>query len=75
MIYVFIKLQNWRIIRDTLLYVRNHLSYKPQNDLCIYKATELESSFIEISNPKRSSIIIGCIYRHPNVGLDEFNNN
>ena len=30
----------------TLLYIRNHLSYKPQNDLCIYKATELESSFI-----------------------------
>ena len=45
-----------------LLYIHNNLSYKPQIDLYIYKATELESSFIiEISNPKRSNIIIGCI--------------
>ena len=60
---------------DTLLYIRNHLSCKPRNDLCIYKATELESSFIEIFNSKRSNIIIGCIYRHPNMHLDEFNDN
>ena len=59
----------------TLLYIHNHLSYKPRNDLSIYKPTELESSFIEISNPKRSNIIIGCIYRHPNMDLDEFNDN
>ena len=59
----------------TLLYIRNHLSYKPRNDLSIYKPTELESSFIEISNPKRSNIIIGYIYRHPNMDLDEFNDN
>ena len=32
-------------------------------------------SFIEISKPKRSNIIIGCIYRHPNMDLDEFNDN
>ena len=59
----------------TLLYIHNHLSYKPWDDLCIYKATELESPFIEISNPKRSNIIIGCFYRHPNMDLDEFNDN
>ena len=38
-----------------LLYIKNHLSYKPQNDLCIYKDAELEPSFIEIPN---SAIII-----------------
>ena len=59
----------------TLLYMYNHFSYKPQNDLCIYKAAELESSFVEISNPKTSNIIIGCIYRCPNMDLDEFNDN
>ena len=59
----------------TLLYIRNHLSYKSRNDLSIYKPTELESSFFQISNPKRSNIIIGCIYRHPSMDLDEFNNN
>ena len=29
----------------TLLYISNNLSYKPRNDLCIYKSTELESIF------------------------------
>ena len=29
-------------VGGTLLHIRNHLSYKPRNDLCIYKATELE---------------------------------
>ena len=58
-----------------LLCIRNHLPYKPRNDLCIYKTMELESSFIEISSPKRLNIIIGCIYGHPNMDLDEFNDN
>ena len=35
-----------------LLYISNNLSYKPRNDLCIYKSTELEPTFIEILNPK-----------------------
>ena len=56
-----------------ILYICNQLSYKARNNLCIYKATELESSFVEISNPKRSNIITGCIYRHPSIDLDEFN--
>ena len=46
----------------TLLYVSNHLSYKPRLDLNIFKSNELESTFIEILNPKKSNIIIGCIY-------------
>ena len=56
--------------RGTILYIHYHLSYKPRNDLSIYKPTELMSSFIEISNPERSNIIIGCVYRHPNMDLD-----
>ena len=50
-------------------------TYKPRNDLCIYEATEVELSFTEISNLKRSNIIIKSIYSHPNMDLDEFNNN
>ena len=37
----------------TLFYVANHLSYKPRLDLNIYKSNELESTFIEILNPKK----------------------
>ena len=57
----------------TLLYMCNNLSYKPRNDLCIYKSTELESTFIEILNPKKTNVSVGCIYRHPHMDLNEFN--
>ena len=59
----------------TLLYIANHLSYKCRNDLNIYKNNELESTFIEIVNPKKSNIIVGVIYRHPSMDLADFNSN
>ena len=49
------------------------MSYKTRNDPKIYKSFELESAFIEICNPKKTNIIIGCIYKHPNMNIDEFN--
>ena len=42
--------------------------------LVIYKSKELESTFIEIVKPNKKDVIIGCIYRHPNMDLSEFNN-
>ena len=59
----------------TLLYINNKLSYKLRQDLCISKSSELESTFIEIINSKKTNIIIGCIYRHPTVNLNEFSDN
>ena len=59
----------------TLLYIANHLSYKCRNDLNIYKKNELESTFIEIVNPRKSNIIVGVIYRHPSMDLADFNCN
>ena len=56
-----------------LCYTFNNLSYKPSNDLCIYKSTELESTFIEILNPKKTNVIVGCIYRHLHMDLNGFN--
>ena len=44
-----------------------------RNDLKIYKYFELESTFIEIFNLKKMNIIIGSIYKHPNMNLNEFN--
>ena len=57
----------------TLLYVRNHLSYKTRNDLNILKCAELESVFFEIITCKKSNILVACIYRHPLMDLNEFN--
>ena len=47
--------------------------YKCCNDLNIYKKDELESTFIEIVNPKRANIIVGVIYRHASMNLTDFN--
>ena len=56
----------------TLIYIRNHLSYKTKNDLKIYKSFELESTFIEICNTKKTNIIIGCIFKYPSMNINEF---
>ena len=57
----------------TLLYTRIHLSYKTRNDLNIYKSAEIESIFIEIINHKKLNSLVGCIYRHTLMVLNEFN--
>ena len=43
--------------------------------LYVYKKNELESTFIEIANLKKSNIILGVIYRHPSMDLTDFNCN
>ena len=59
----------------TLLYIAKHLSYKCLSDLNIYKKNELESTFIEILNPRKSNIIVGVICRYPSMDLADFNCN
>ena len=39
----------------------------------VYKTHELESTFIETINPKKSNIILGVVYWHPTMDLNEFN--
>ena len=61
----------------SLLYVTNKLKCKRRNDLehILYKSKELESTFIEIINPGKKNILIGSIYRHPSMDLNDFNEN
>ena len=59
--------------RGTLSHIRNHLSYKTRNDLKIYKSFDLESTFIEICSPEKTNIIIGCMYKHPIMNINQFN--
>ena len=39
----------------------------------MYKSKQLEPVFIEICNKHKKNIIVGCIYRHPSMDLNEFN--
>ena len=45
------------------------------HDLNVYKKNELESTFIETVNPKKSNIVVGVICRHPSMDLTDFNCN
>ena len=77
-----INLQNYNIQHTptesnkggSLLYTSTDLSYKTRNDLKMYKSKELESIFIEIINKKGKNTIVSCIYKHPKLAIDEFNN-
>ena len=41
----------------------------------MYSPKELESTFVEIINPKNVNTIVGSIYRHPCMDGDVFNEN
>ena len=59
----------------TLLYIANHLSYKLRTDLNLNIANQLESTFVEIINSRKSNIIVGCLYKHPSMDVSDFNKN
>ena len=60
-----------------LIYVADHLSTKTLKNLdkIMYKPQQLESVFIEICNKNKRNIVIGCIYKHPPIELNDFNEN
>ena len=59
-------------VGGTLLYIADNLAYQKRSDLIIYAKNFLESTFIEITIPsKTNNIIMGCIYRHPTMDLNE----
>ena len=56
----------------TLLYIANHVSYKPRDGVNIYRKFKLKSTFVEIINPKKPNIIVGVIYRHASTDVTDF---
>ena len=55
-----------------LLYISKDLNYKSRNDLKLYKDKNLESVFIEVLSKSDKNTIIVCIYKHPNLAIQEF---
>ena len=68
-----INLNNYYFETTPMLYVSNRLSYKSRTDLNMYKKGQLESTFIETINSKKSNIVVSCVYKHPNVDVLDFN--
>ena len=48
----------------TLLYIANYLSYKPRQDLNIYKENELESTYVKIITTKNQTLLL---VQHANI--------
>ena len=75
-----INLQNYEYIHTpteadkggTLIYISTKINYKPRKDLQIYDSTRVESTVIEILNPKSKNTLIGCVYKHHNISEEEF---
>ena len=44
-----------------------------RNSLKIYQSEKLESVFIEIIKSNNRNIIVGCVYCHPSMEVNEFN--
>ena len=55
------------------LYINKRHSYKTLPDVAIYKPKKLESVFVEDVLPKKSNLIVRCIYKHPCMDICTFN--
>ena len=55
----------------TLLYISKRLSYQLRNDLKLYHPGKIESTFIEIIFSKSTNVIVGCIYKHPALQIND----
>ena len=60
-----------------IIYVKENIDIKRRNDLeeKMYKSRQLESVFLEIVKEGRKNEIMGCVYRHPTMTIDDFNEN
>ena len=58
---------------EELYYTQQIIQHiKKRNDLNLQEKNYLESTFIEITNPVKKNITVGCICRHHTIDLNEF---
>ena len=50
------------------------LSYQLRDDLRRYGPGKIEPTFIEITCSKSTNVIVGCIYKHPTLPINDFTN-
>ena len=57
----------------SILYIADHFNSKPLESFnkMMYKSKQLESVFVEICKKNKKNRIIGCIYRHPSMDLND----
>ena len=60
---------------STSLYINKNIESKARTDLekNLYIPKKLESTFVKLTIKGKTNIIIGCIYKHPKLDINEFN--
>lgn len=53
------------------LYIKNDLTYKTRHDLSL-NSDKFESCFVEIVNPTSGNIIVGTVYKPPDIVCSDF---
>ena len=56
------------------IYIQSHLKFKLRTDLQSSDNALYESVLVEIIQPHRKNIIVGCLYRPPDASFADFNN-
>ena len=56
------------------IYIQSHLKFKLRTDLQSSDNALYESVLVEIIQPHRKNIIVGCFYRPPDASVADFNN-
>ena len=56
------------------IYIQSHLKFKLRTDLKSSDNALYESALVEIIQPHRQNIIVGCFYRPPDASVADFNN-
>ena len=59
----------------TGFFTSEKLNYKVRNDLNMCQPGNLESTFIELILPFKRNLVLGCVYKHPRMKINEFNEN
>ena len=59
----------------TGFFISEKLNYKVRNDLNMCQPGNLESTFIELILPFKRNLVLGCVYKHPRMKINEFNEN
>ena len=57
-----------------MIYIDQNVKYKIREDLKLCKSKEIESTFLEIIENNQKIVIVGCLYKHPSVAIQEFTN-
>ena len=55
--------------------IKDGISYKRRLDLDVFEEGLTESAFIEIRSKNGKHIILGSMYKPPNVDIDQFSTN